>query len=175
MESLSAQQLEDYKAAFELFDRDMDGTITSKEMATALRHLGQNPTEAELQELLAELDQDGNGTIEFEELMALIVKNEGNAQQDIDTEIKEIFNLLDRDNSGFISIQDLKAVAISSGMKLSETEIENMIIEADNDGDGQISLEEFIEIVKPALVGGGEAEGDDDINDEDIVERPVRS
>jgi Ca2+-binding EF-hand superfamily protein len=42
-----------------------DGTITTKELGTVMRSLGQNPTEAELQDMVNEVDADGNGTIDF--------------------------------------------------------------------------------------------------------------
>ena len=49
----------EFKEAFSLFDKDGDGTITSKELGTVMRSLGQNPTEAELQDMINEVDSDG--------------------------------------------------------------------------------------------------------------------
>ena len=49
----------EFKEAFSLFDKDGDGTITTKELGTVMRSLGQNPTEAELQDMINEVDADG--------------------------------------------------------------------------------------------------------------------
>lgn len=51
----------EFKEAFSLFDKDGDGTITTKELGTVMRSLGQNPTEAELQDMINEVDADGEG------------------------------------------------------------------------------------------------------------------
>jgi calmodulin len=47
-----------------LFDKDGDGTITTKELGTVMRSLGQNPTEAELQDMINEVDADGMSQVE---------------------------------------------------------------------------------------------------------------
>ena len=49
----------EFKEAFSLFDKDGDGTFTTKELGTVMRSLGQNPTEAELQDMINEVDADG--------------------------------------------------------------------------------------------------------------------
>ena len=50
------------------------GTITTKELGTVMRSLGQNPTEAELQDMINEVDADGNGTIDFPEFLSLMAR-----------------------------------------------------------------------------------------------------
>ena len=42
-----------------MFDKDGDGTITAKELEAVMRGLGQNPTDQEIRELIAEVDADG--------------------------------------------------------------------------------------------------------------------
>jgi len=49
----------EFKEAFSLFDKNADGTISSKELGIVMRSLGQNPTEAELQDMINEVDADG--------------------------------------------------------------------------------------------------------------------
>ena len=51
--------LSEYKEAFSLFDRDGDGYITTSELGIVMRSLGQNPTEAELNDMIHEVDADG--------------------------------------------------------------------------------------------------------------------
>jgi len=50
---------EEFREAFSLFDKNGDGTISSTELGTVMRSLGQNPTENELQDMINEIDVDG--------------------------------------------------------------------------------------------------------------------
>ena len=49
----------EFREAFALFDKDGDGTITTVELGTVMRSLGQNPTEQELHDMINEVDEDG--------------------------------------------------------------------------------------------------------------------
>ena len=46
----------------------------SKLSSSCLRSLGQNPTEAELQDMINEMDSDGNGTIDFPEFLTMMAR-----------------------------------------------------------------------------------------------------
>merc|ERR1712020_553512 len=67
LESLTSDELATFKEAFTVFDKNQDGTITTKELSTVMRSLGQNPTDAEVQDMINEVDVDGSGAIEFPE------------------------------------------------------------------------------------------------------------
>jgi calmodulin len=60
---------------------------------------------------------------------------------DSEEEIKEAFKVFDKDGNGFISAAELRHVMTNLGEKLTEGEVDEMIREADVDGDGQINYE----------------------------------
>jgi hypothetical protein len=70
------------------------GNITVKELGTVVRSLGQSPTEAELKEMIAEVDKDGNGTIDFQEFLDLMSRHM--RQADTEEEIREAFKVFDK-------------------------------------------------------------------------------
>merc|ERR1712122_291430 len=111
--------------AFSLFDKDGDGTITTKELGTVMRSLGQNPTEAELQDMINEVDADGNGTIDFPEFLTMMARKMKDT--DSEEEIREAFRVFDKDGNGFISAAELRHVMTNLGEKLTDEEVDEMI------------------------------------------------
>ncbi|KAI3507503.1 hypothetical protein L1887_22490 [Cichorium endivia] len=144
-EQLTDDQISEFKEAFSLFDKDGDGCITTKELGTVMRSLGQNPTEAELQDMINEVDADGNGTIDFPEFLNLMARKMKDT--DSEEELKEAFRVFDKDQNGFISAAELRHVMTNLGEKLTDEEVDEMIREADVDGDGQINYEEFVKVM----------------------------
>lgn len=76
--------------------------------------------------------------IEFLTMMARKMKD-----TDSEEEIREAFKVFDRDNNGFISAAELRHVMTSIGEKLTDDEVDEMIREADQDGDGRIDCTEI--------------------------------
>lgn len=144
-ENLSDEKIAEFRAAFEIFDKDRDGKISKKELGTVMRNLGQSPTEVELTEMINEVDIDGNGTIDFREFLGLMVRKMKDS--DINEELLEAFKVFDRDGNGFITSHELKNVMITLGEYLTPDEVDELVKEADLDGDGQIDYEEFIKLM----------------------------
>ncbi|XP_037097586.1 calmodulin-A-like [Syngnathus acus] len=144
-EQLTEEQIAEFKEAFSLFDKDGDGTITTKELGTVMRSLGQNPTEAELQDMINEVDADGNGTIDFPEFLTMMARKMKDT--DSEEEIREAFRVFDKDGNGYISAAELRHVMTNLGEKLTDEEVDEMIREADTDGDGQVNYDEFVQMM----------------------------
>ena len=70
------------------------------------------------------------------------------SERDPREEILKAFRLFDDDNTGKVSLKNLKRVARELGETMTDEELQEMIDEADRDGDGEISEEEFIRIMK---------------------------
>ncbi|CAL7946217.1 unnamed protein product [Xylocopa violacea] len=143
---LTAEQKSDIKEAFDLFDPDGIGRIATKELKVAIRALGFEPKKEEIKKLIADTDPDGLGTLSFEEFLNLMSTKM--LEKDTKEEVLKAFRLFDDDNTGKITFKNLKRIARELGENLTDEELQEMIDEADKDGDGEVSQEEFLRIMK---------------------------
>ena len=96
-------------------------------------------------QMLADLDADGSGAIDFGEWLALMTKRVNDKESRAN--INKIFALFDDERTGFISSKNLRRVAGELGETVANEELEELIRRADNDGDGLVSEEEFYVIL----------------------------
>eukprot|EP01027_Heterolobosea_sp_BB2_P008623 GEZU01012796.1.p1 GENE.GEZU01012796.1~~GEZU01012796.1.p1 ORF type:complete len:200 (-),score=46.76 GEZU01012796.1:163-681(-) len=143
---LTEEQKNEIQEAFDLFDTDGSGTIDAKELKVAMRALGFEPKKEEIKKMIADIDKDGSGTIDFNEFLELMTAKM--SEKDSREEILKAFRLFDYDETGKISFANLKRVATELGENMTDEELQEMIDEADRDGDGEISEEEFLRIMK---------------------------
>ena len=74
------------------------------------------------------------------------------SERDPVEEIVKAFKLFDEDSTGRISLRNLRRVARELGENLSDDELQAMIDEFDKDGDGEISENEFLAIMKQTSI-----------------------
>uniref|UniRef100_A0A8C5JYD9 Centrin 4 n=1 Tax=Jaculus jaculus TaxID=51337 RepID=A0A8C5JYD9_JACJA len=93
----------------------------------------------EIKEAFDLFNVDGSGTIDVKELKS---------EKDENEEILKAFKLFDDDATGRITLNNIKRVAKELGENVTEEELQEMLDEADRDGDGEINEEEFLRLMK---------------------------
>lgn len=140
--NLSPEQLQDIRESFDLFDRDGDGHITPEEFATILRSWGQTPTDKEVNDIIAQVDKNGNGMIEFDEYVQMMC----NSIKHFETEEDYVsaFKVFDEDNDGKITTNELTLILQNLCEPISKEEIDMLIQLADTDKNGLIDYAAFV-------------------------------
>ncbi|XP_002514520.3 probable calcium-binding protein CML16 [Ricinus communis] len=147
MATLQPDQLKQLKDIFMRFDMDSDGSLTQLELAALLRSLGLKPTGDQLQILLSNMDANGNGYVEFDELVHAILPDMNEDVLINQEQLLEVFRSFDRDGNGYITAAELAGSMAKMGHPLTYKELSEMMREADTNGDGVISLNEFANIM----------------------------
>merc|ERR1712227_657233 len=143
---LTEEQKQEIREAFDLFDTDGSGAIDAKELKVAMRALGFEPKKEEIRKMISDVDKDADGTIDYDEFMMMMTVKM--SEKDSREEICKAFRLFDDDDTGKISFKNLKRVSKELGENMTDEELQEMIDEADRDGDGEINEEEFLRIMK---------------------------
>ncbi|XP_050821654.1 centrin-2 isoform X1 [Gopherus flavomarginatus] len=118
----------------------------AKPRVVAMRALGFEPKKEEIKKMISDIDKEGTGKISFNDF--LVVMTQKMAEKDSKEEILKAFKLFDDDETGKISFKNLKRVAKELGENLTDEELQEMIDEADRDGDGEVNEQEFLRIMK---------------------------
>ncbi|KAM7464401.1 hypothetical protein LguiA_032522 [Lonicera macranthoides] len=152
MANFQTDQLKQLQDIFKRFDMDSDGSLTLLELAALLRSLGIKPKGEQIHVLLNNMDANGNGSIEFEELVAAIL---GDMEEEVllnHDQLMEVFRSFDRDGNGYITAAELAGQMAKMGRPLNYKELSDMMREADANGDGVISFNEFTTILGKSAV-----------------------
>ncbi|XP_072387178.1 troponin C, isoallergen Bla g 6.0201-like isoform X1 [Diabrotica undecimpunctata] len=152
MNELDREQIIMLKSTFDAFDIERKGYIEADMIGTIIEMLGTRVTAADLDKIIDEIDEDGNGEVSFEEFANLAAKfmvEEDEDTEAIQLELKGAFRLYDKEGNGFITIEVLREILRELDEKLTEDDLDNMIDEIDADGSGTVDWEEF----KAVMIG----------------------
>ncbi|KAM4599951.1 calcineurin subunit B type 1 [Fundulus diaphanus] len=133
---------------FKKLDLDNSGSLSVEEFMS-LPELQQNPL---VQRVIDIFDTDGNGEVDFKEFIEGV--SQFSVKGDKEQKLRFAFRIYDMDKDGYISNGELfQVLKMMVGNNLKDTQLQQIvdktIINADKDGDGRISFEEFC-----AVVGG---------------------
>ena len=156
-DNLTPDEKEVIKEKFLLFDEDGSGSISKEELGAAMRYMGLNPTEAEVQTMLDSLDEDGTCQLEFPEFLKLMsqIKNHDPLSFDLTgqlttkqiAEIQEKFLQFDDDQDGVIDKSELGAILRYMGQTPTDLELEDILLKLDEDGTNVLEFPEFLKLM----------------------------
>jgi len=137
--------------AFANVDTNSDGYITMDEMESAMNQCGQHPTKRAMQLMMTQADKNHDGMISIDEFMESMIEQYQKQQRrsigkQSQEELVAQFKLFDKNGDGYIERNEM--VSIVRELQLESSfpveVIDTLFGEADVDGDGRISLPEFI-------------------------------
>jgi len=122
---LSVDEIEEIKEAFDIFDVNKDGHISVSELVKAMETLGFNSKNEAIYKMIVEMDENGNGTIEFAEFLDIMTAriSDRNTKEDLE----RVYKLFDLQRNGDIWLDDLRRVAKELGEDISDEELKEII------------------------------------------------
>jgi len=156
--TLTEIQIEEFREAFNAFDKDGGGSIDKFELMDLFKSLGQNPSEEELDNMIRCADTDGNGTIDFYEfstLMAHLMFSQDSKEAKCER-LRAAFKIFDTDNNGTISTDEMRNIMYNLGEECTLDDVDDVVGRFDVNGDGVIDYQEFASgIVEEKLLRPG--------------------
>jgi calmodulin len=160
---LSERQMEECEDVFAVF-ADENELVKDLHIGKMFKAIGYNPKPEELEGIIVNLKEQKGGHMDFSTFVQMVAPHIVDTTSEVyysDEKIKIAFERFDLDKDGFISASELRTAlseAFCQGMKrvaetLDDGDIEEVIAEADLDGDGRISFEEFRIMIPHLSVG----------------------
>ena len=131
------------RARFAFVDTDQDDVITGADLVAALGHLGLRVDRAWADAQLQIYDADHDGRVRFADYAVVRLLDEGE-QEGLSGPLEDAFDSVDTDRDGRVSIDEMTRWYQARGLFLSRADVAARVAPWDADGDGQISLTEFL-------------------------------
>ena len=142
---VTTEQIIEIKKAFDLFDLQKKGTISTRDLKRAMEDQGFQRKNPIVYELICDIDLKKSGEMDFEKFFKVLTETgEGN---DSDHDIKKFFDLFDIEKVGYIELKNLKRITKELGDIVDDEDLIDLIKKSDLDGDGKVSYQDFYKIL----------------------------
>mgnify|MGYP006099656399 CR=1 FL=1 len=144
---LSPSELSEFREIFDLVDKDKGGSISSTELTELMSTLGINASQEEIRAMVAEIDTDGNGDIDFDEFVA-VMSRKVNADYS-SKDVKRAFRTfaLGQPN-GYVSLESVKEALMQHGtVKLNDEQVEELLAQLESDSNGLFNYNEYVNMM----------------------------
>ncbi|XP_041468342.1 calmodulin-like [Lytechinus variegatus] len=148
-ENFTEEEIEAFKNAFQLLDREENGLVSFKKIGFLLRSVGENPSESKMNDIINDL-HDANGFergrwIDFTDFLLIMSKIR---HEDEGHDLADVFKVFDKEATGIMKTDELKMVLEILQDDVIQDEIPEMLADFDLNGDGTISFEEFAAVME---------------------------
>jgi len=133
----SSDEIIELRKAFDAYDTSNDGMICMSEFKAAMDS-SDNYTEAEVENIFETLDTGNDGQIYYTEFLAATLEAHGRI---VEETLADAFDRMDSDDTGYISLNNLREFL---GKDCCEEKVQRVMSEADMNGDGKITFDEFL-------------------------------
>eukprot|EP00050_Salpingoeca_kvevrii_P017822 m.68572 g.68572 ORF g.68572 m.68572 type:complete len:140 (+) comp7752_c1_seq1:49-468(+) len=133
----------DLQEAFALYDEEGNGFVSVANAANIIRSFGHNPTEAEMQTYVSEVDS-GSGKLSYGDVSNIMGRF---SQKDYASEVRQAFTIFDKDGKGSVDIAELRHILANLGERMTDEEVNTVMREAGLDGKTSVSCDEFVKIM----------------------------
>jgi calcium-dependent protein kinase len=152
---LSESQIKGLREAFLSLDRNGDGLLTLSELKGGLARSGLQKIPEDLREIMAGIDADHSGMIDYTEFLAATIEKKQYIQEDI---CWTAFRVFDLNGDGKISPSELRMVLSDAGVNsmVNAKAAADVLKEVDKNGDGAIDFEEFMGMMRGMSMDAGD-------------------
>jgi len=141
---LSKKEKDSLSSVFKAFDENGDGMLSKEEIKNGYEKVfGYSINEEQINKMFKAVDLDGSGYLDYSEFVVATM-NEKNLFSE--KKLKAAFKMFDKDNSGAISRDEVRESLLKI-QNFSNQELNEIIGQVDENGDGEISFEEFKDIM----------------------------
>lgn len=145
---LDEEQIRALRETFTALDANGDGMLSAAELKEGLKHADLKEgvfQTVDLEKVLADLDVDGSGAVNYSELVAAALDKQRYTMESV---CWAAFCSFDKDGDGTISIEELKSVIAEVHGTTSDAELASVMKLVDSDGDGSVDFQEFLAMMR---------------------------
>ena len=139
---LTEEQKREIKDAFSSFEEE---GIEPDELKSAMQALGFDQKNSEVQKILEKIDMQ-KGPLKYNDFLNVMIDNDEDKVPE--NEMKKAFKILCEEGTDKITLKSLSKICTDLGEKISEEELQEMIIEADKDQDEEVGEDDFLKIMQ---------------------------
>ena len=133
-----------YKEAFDMFDKEGSGIISSNDLTKILKNYGYSISRKKVEEIVAENDESGIGELDFQEFVTIMENKTQLIDESDEVQVLKAFKSFDKDNDKKITMYEFRYILSQLGDKFTKEECDALFKECDLDNDGILDYQDFV-------------------------------